>query len=133
MLSPTIFLALGLAAALLTICVAWLRERRNFDASPLNAEAEAKGIELLLNNLTPGQQEQYQNLGYFEVVGSLTGRRYRILHGKSRNVIELTENDAWPGRCFTPEGHLASGDCMLAQKIALENYEEDVLKTALRF
>jgi hypothetical protein len=29
--------------------------------------------------------------------------------------------------CFAPEGELAAGDCMLAQKIALEMFETKVL------
>jgi hypothetical protein len=49
-------------------------------------EAETKGLQLLLDNLTPGQHRQYQELGYFDVVGSKTGNRYRIHHGTSRNV-----------------------------------------------
>ena len=40
-----------------------------------------------------------------------TGRRIRLL-------------------CFMPEGHLAVGDVMLAQKIALELFENDALKIA---
>jgi hypothetical protein len=92
---------------------------------------EAKGLQLLLDNLTPTQREQYDAFGYFDVVGSKTGRRYRIHHGTSRNVIELERGGA--GRCFMPKGELVAGDCMLAQKIALENCEEEVLHTALRF
>ena len=34
--------------------------------------------------------------------------------------------------CFAPEGELASGDCMLAQKIALETFETKVLAIANR-
>jgi hypothetical protein len=36
---------------------------------------------------------------------------------------------AW---CFVPEGNLAAGDCMLAQKIALETFETKVLAIANR-
>jgi hypothetical protein len=34
--------------------------------------------------------------------------------------------------CFAPEGELAAGDCMLAQKIALETFETKVLAIANR-
>jgi hypothetical protein len=34
------------------------------------------------------------------------------------------------GWCFVPEGELAAGDCMLAQKIALETFETKVLAIA---
>ena len=98
------------------------------------SQAEAKGLQLLLNNLTPEQRRQYQAFGYFDVVGSRTGKRYRIHHGTSRNVVELDAAEGLrAGRCFTPSGALVAGDCMLAQKITLENCEEEVLQTALRF
>ena len=97
-------------------------------------EAEAKGLALLLENLDPRQREQYNRFGYFDVVGSETGRRYRICHGVSRNVSELfDDNRLGAGRCFMPRGNLAAGDCMLAQKIMLENCEEEALRVALRF
>jgi hypothetical protein len=97
-------------------------------------EAEAKGLKLLIDNLTAVQSQQYDRFGYFDVVGSKTGKRYRICHGTSRNVNELLEhNRLGAGRCFMPRGNLVAGDCMLAQKIALENCEEEALKVALRF
>jgi hypothetical protein len=97
------------------------------------SRAEAKGLQLLLNNLTADQRQQYQALGYFDVLGSHSGKCYRIHHGSSRNVTELESGGLGPGRCFMPVGELVVGDCMLAQKIALENCEEDVLLTAIRF
>jgi hypothetical protein len=49
-------------------------------------------------------------------------------------VRELGPNDPVNiGKCFLPEGDLVAGDCMLAQKIALENRESAVLKVALPF
>lgn len=104
-------------------------EFRSFTGS---FEAHRKGEELLEANLTPEQRKQYDAFGYFDVVGSVTGKRYRIYHGTHRNVVELVGNRG-PGRCFMPRGDLVAGDCMLAQKIAIENYEEEVLRTALRF
>jgi len=95
--------------------------------------AESKGMALLLGNLTEEQRRQYLTSGYFECVGSATGKCYRIYHGKSRNVVELHLDHARSGRCFVPQGDLVEGDCMLGQKIAIENYEEDVIKTALPF
>ena len=91
-------------------------------------------LKLLIDNLTAVQSQQYDRFGYFDVVGSKTGKRYRICHGTSRNVNELLEhNRLGAGRCFMPRGNLVAGDCMLAQKIALENCEEEALKVALRF
>jgi hypothetical protein len=97
-------------------------------------EAEARALALLLDNLTSRQKEQYDRFGYFDVIGSGTGRRYRICHGVSRNVSELIDdNRLGAGRCFMPRGNLAAGDCMLAQKIMLECCEEEALRVALRF
>ena len=96
--------------------------------------AERKGLQLLLENLSPEQSQQYDRFGYFDVLGSRTGKRYRICHGTSRNVNELVEeNRVGAGRCFLPSGNLVAGDCMLAQKIMLENCEEEALRVALRF
>ena len=84
--------------------------------------------------LSPEQSRQYDRFGYFDVLGSRTGKRYRICHGTSRNVNELVEqNRLGAGRCFLPSGNLVAGDCMLAQKIMLENCEEEALRVALRF
>jgi hypothetical protein len=98
-----------------------------------HANAEEKALQLLLNNLSPLQRQQYHAFGYFDVVGSMTKRPYRIYHGTSRNVVEIRDGRPGPGRCFMPKGELAAGDCMLAQKIAIENFEEEVLSTALPF
>jgi hypothetical protein len=97
------------------------------------AKVEEKALQLLLSNLTPRQRQQYHAFGYFDVVGSMTKKPYRIYHGTSRNVVELIDGRPGPGRCFLPKGELAAGDCMLAQKIAIENFEEEVLSTALPF
>jgi len=107
----------------LTLAVSWASHRT----------AESKGLTLLLSNLTAEQRYQYQTFGYFDALGSVTGKLYRIYQGKSRNVIELGSHRVAPGRCFMPQGDLVEGDCMLAQKIAIENYEEEVLKKALPF
>jgi hypothetical protein len=97
------------------------------------AKAEEKALQLLLSNLTPLQRQQYHAFGYFDVVGSMTKTPYRIYHGTSRNVVELIDGRPGPGRCFMPKGELAACDCMLAQKIAIENFEQEVLNTALPF
>ena len=104
------------------------RQQRQLD------HAERKGMELLLKNLSTRQREQYEAFGYFDVTGSDTGRRYRVFHGRFGNVRELGPNDRVNiGKCFLPEGNLVAGDCMLAQKIALENRELAVLRVALPF
>jgi hypothetical protein len=70
---------------------------------------------------------------HFEVVGSDTGTRYRIRHGRMMNIDELDSAGnkvcEW---CFLPAGNLAIGDVMLAQKIALETYESGALAVQIR-
>ncbi len=89
---------------------------------------------LLREWLSTDQREQFDARGYFEVTGSLTGRRYRICQGTMSNVLELDEEgEPTLGWCFVPERALATGDVMLAQKIALETDEPAVLALANAF
>jgi hypothetical protein len=95
--------------------------------------AEARADRLLEANLSQTQREEFEERGYFMVTGGETGKCYRIRRGHQMNVEELDKN----GKrrhvlCFMPEGHLAQGDVMLAQKIALELFEFEALKIANR-
>jgi hypothetical protein len=92
---------------------------------------EARALRLLREWLSPEQRAQFDAEGYFDVIGSHTGRRYRIHQGTMSNVLELNE-EGQPkiGLCFVPERSLAAGDVMLAQKIALETDEMAVLALA---
>ena len=95
-------------------------------------QAEGKGMIFPLRTFLLGNVSNM--FGYFDVIGSDTHRRYRIFKGRLGNVKELSENDLPDiGRCFFPEGGLVAGDCMLAQKIALENCESVALRVALPF
>lgn len=95
---------------------------------------EARGRNLLREWLTPEQQVQFDAHSYFDVVGCVSGKTYRIHFGTSANVQELGE-DGIPrmGWCFVPSGNLVPGDVMLAQKIALETGEQAALAVANRF
>ena len=98
-----------------------------------NSRAERRAAALLREWLSPSQWSQYQRDLYFDVRGSASGKRYRICHGRSGNVVELDENGAIVATlCFFPEGELALGDIMLAQKIALEADEFKTLAVANR-
>jgi hypothetical protein len=95
------------------------------------AEAEARAIELFTRCLSPAQREQYESCGYFDVVGSQSGQRYRIRYGRQFNVEQLDHC----GRrrqllCFMPKDRLPVGDIMLAQKIALELFETEAIRVA---
>lgn len=97
-------------------------------------EAQARGIELLKESLTPAQRQSYEVDRHFEVRGSDTGTRYRIKHGRQMNIDVLDANgNRVHGICFLPVGGLVAGDCMLAQKLALELEETEALKVANRF
>jgi hypothetical protein len=109
----------------------WNVPRRAFSFRNTNPEAEARGIRLLNENLSPPQRDQYRTCGYFDVVGGNTGKTYRIKNGSQMNVAELDKK----GRrqrllCFMPEGRLVIGDVMLAQKYALELFESHTLTVA---
>lgn len=98
------------------------------------AGPEARGRRLLREWLSPEQLDQFDAKGYFEVVGSQTGKRYRIYTGSVSNVHELNgAGEPALGWCFLPERALVAGDVMLAQKIALETDEPAVLEIAIKF
>ena len=93
--------------------------------------AAERALTLLKEHLSPSQRRQYERDGAFEVIGGRSGTRYRIHHGHQMNIEQLDGT----GRrvrllCFAPKGRLAIGDIMLAQKLALELYEEDAILTA---
>jgi hypothetical protein len=97
------------------------------------ADTVARAEALLRAWLTPNQRACYAQFGYFDVIGSASGKRYRIGRGAIFNVRELDENgDTVYGWCFVPAVRLVSADEMLAQKIALETSEREVLRTANR-
>lgn len=101
----------------------WLDER--------GSAAHERGVQLLKANLTGEQQRQYEKHAFFEVIGGKTGRRYRIRYGRSMNIDQLDKNGRRIcGWCFFPRGNLVAGDVMLAQKLALELFEPDAMKTA---
>jgi hypothetical protein len=97
-------------------------------------QREARGLELLKEWLSPEQSAQYDAKSYIEVTGCHSGKRYRISHGTSMNILEL-DSAGRPrlGWCFAPKGYLVAGDVMLAQKIALETDERGALAVANRF
>ena len=93
-----------------------------------------RGLRLLDAWLSPPQREQFNTKGHFDVIGSATGRKYRIQYGTSMNVYELDDAGRLKmGWCFLPEGRLVPGDVMLAQKIALETSEIRALSVANNF
>jgi len=97
-------------------------------------EAQRKGITLLRENLTPEQREQYDRARHFDIKGGVSGKTYRIHHGRQMNIHELdAAGNKARGWCFLPQGGLVAGDVMLAQKTALELYETEALAIANPF
>jgi len=72
----SVVLLSALVFAIAVSLIVTRRQQRQLD------QAERKGMELLLKNLSTRQRQQYEAFGYFDVSGSDTGRRYRIVHGK---------------------------------------------------
>ena len=103
-------------------------------ATMMKIPRRARGLRLLRTWLSPAQSEQFNAKGYFDVIGSATGSKYRIQYGTSMNVYELDDTGRLKmGWCFVPQGCLVAGDVMLAQKIALETFESRALSIAKRF
>jgi hypothetical protein len=96
-------------------------------------EAEGRAEEFLRSWLSPAQLKQHDAYGHFEVIGSDTGKRYRICRGRVMNIYELDADgratDTW---CFAPDNAIPTGDVVLAQKIALETFKTKVLAIANR-
>jgi hypothetical protein len=123
----------------------WWSQRRSRFASPIffdpsisgdvgSKDAKERGLRLLKQNLTPLQREQYEKHRYFDVLGGKSGRRYRVWHGHQMNIEQLDKNGKHVcGWCFMPQGRLVAGDVMLAQKVALELFENEALRIANRF
>ena len=100
----------------------------------LGRTPEARSVRLLRDWLSPSQRAQFAAMGYFDVVGEQSGRRYRIFSGTSLNVCELDDRGRVRcGWCFVPVGDLPTGDVMLAQKLALETSETSALAVARQF
>src|SRR5262245_2933262 len=95
--------------------------------------AQLRAMALLQDWLSPVQREQYARERHFDVIGSASGRRYRIHHGIQFNIEELDADGCGVAAlCFAPEGPLPVGDVMLAQKIALETNEMAAVAVANR-
>jgi hypothetical protein len=94
---------------------------------------EARGRRLLRKWLSPDQRAQFDDKGYFEVVGCDSRRRYRIYDGMTHVVMPNVHEIDGAGRskvacCFHPVGRLVAGHIMLAQKIVLETNERNALR-----
>jgi hypothetical protein len=107
--------------------------RRLYRTRLLENTAQARGLRLLRSWLSPKQRAQFDDDGQFDVIGSDSGKRYRIGFGTSAHVQEIDPDGGLGfGWCFVPIGGLVAGDVVLAQKIALETCETSALAVANR-
>jgi hypothetical protein len=105
-----------------------LASRRLYRTHLLENTPQARGLRLLRSWLSPKQRAQFDAEGQFDVIGSDSGKHYRIRYGTSANVYEVGQaGRPGAGWCFVPIGGLVAGDVMLAQKIALETSETSAL------
>jgi hypothetical protein len=113
---------------------AWERiggTRPAYDPPESDRPPGVQALQLLVRNLSPAQRQQFARHDYFDVIGSDTGRRYRIRVGRTLNVAQLNASGGCVRLlCFEPQGQLPVGDVMLAQKIALELFESETIRVA---
>jgi len=93
---------------------------------------EEKAHQLLREVITSEQDQQLEKDGYFELVSVKSGHRYRINKGRAGNVQQLDDLTGKPIKklCFHPTEYVHNYDTMVAQKLMLENDEEQVLRVA---
>jgi hypothetical protein len=97
----------------------------------LMSDSETRGLKLLREWLSPDQLVQFESLRYFDVIGSDTGKTYRIHYNSPMNIDELDgKGRARVRYCFVTDLPVAQGDLVLAQKIALETKELKTLAIA---
>jgi len=115
-----------------------LQERQAQEYAQLEKETKAKeklksetARQLLREVLSDEQNNQLDKDGYFELTALNSGNKYRVTKGRSRNV-KLLDKDNKPIRtlCFHPGEYVHNYDTMAAQKLMLENSEEEVQKVA---
>ena len=133
MLGATFVSLLILCALSVAFVLTAILEGHRAQVSRPRTAAEQKALTLLKKWMSPAQLARFESYGHFEVIGSRTGKRYRIRYNRVVNIDELDERGAQVATwCFGPEGSLPRGDIMLAQKIALENDEDAALAIAIR-
>ncbi len=103
--------------------------------SIVNDPRNRRAVALLRDWLSPAQRKQFDAHMAFEVTGGKSGRTYVIIWGTTFNVLLIgtgTRLDLVDMRlCFRPfADSLPIPDIMLAQKLALELFETDVLRVA---
>ena len=92
------------------------------------SEAEQKAHTLLRAWLSPEQAQQYNSQKHFDVIGSDTGTRYRIRHGRMVNIDQLDSTGnrvcvsqlvsaAWPRRSAVPTNERSAHPPRTAERL----------------
>jgi hypothetical protein len=116
--------------------VANRQQRRVLDALPKTAQERAR--ELLMQNLTPQQREQFEKHGFFVIEGGKSRKKYRVRgdKGLTANVDVLSADERSVTIRLCAHGPLGEGmplfDHLLAQKLMLESDEDAFIKIANR-
>jgi hypothetical protein len=107
------------------------REAERQAAIRERAEAEQRAERLLLDHLSERQRAEYRERRAFTVISADGERTYRIERGWSGNV-KLIGPDGRECRryCIHPRERVPTEDCMLAQKLLIENDEPAFLRVA---
>lgn len=89
---------------------------------------ERRAEEILLDNLTDEQADEYRRLERFAVV--VGDRTYRIRKGMHGNIDVIEDDQVIERLCVYAQGNVPPQDNMLAQKLILETDEEYLRRTA---
>lgn len=86
--------------------------------------------DLLVSHMTPVQKKDWERFQYFDAVGNVTGRTYRIHNAGIRNISRIVAGKSLAEYCAQACGYVPACDEFLAQKLAIEANEAYFLKTA---
>lgn len=104
-------------------------ERRNIEAKNEKAADDARAIALLKSLLTKEQLEFYEKEKYVQVI-TKKGNVYHITRGWSHNVYEVKQGKRVSSLCCHPTHLVPLEDNMVAQKLLLEDNEDNFRKMA---
>lgn len=92
--------------------------------------AKERACKLLREKLTPRQRADFDRHKRFEVVGR-SGKRYRLTCKRVGNIDEIDDNGQVMIRyCVHPADFVPDEDTLVAQKLWLENADEELLAGA---
>jgi len=94
---------------------------------------DARARKLLLEHLTPEQQESLVRLGYFVVRGNRTGDEYKIWAGTTYNVVRVRDGVRFCFQPHLPHVRLPLADIVLGQALLLRHDEDRVLRMTVRY